>query len=323
MSEIQPEPLTTIVIPNWNGERWLPALFASIREQSLQPSEVIVVDNGSTDSSLEMLAAMTPAPTLVSLPSNAGFAAAVNLGIRKATTEFVALVNTDIVLERDWIERTQASLSADDRAGSAQTKMLDLSDPTMIYDTGNWLRRDGAAEQRGRWRRDSGDFDQPGEVWSACAGAALYRRDAVLRVGGFDELLFTYLEDVELGLRLHLDGWKCLYIPSVALHAGGGSEGALSEGAAHWVERNTLIIVFGYFPLRWAVPVLYRQVAWLIDHARKGTLKAFLSGMAAGLKLAPQALRARRRRDLSRVPAVIENRPWRGKRAGGHPLSPH
>ena len=312
----------TVVIPNWNGEDWLPALFESIAAQSRQPDEVIVVDNGSTDSSLGLIASLTPRPTVIAFESNQGFAAAVNAGIKRSATEFVALVNTDIVLSKDWLERALAEIAEEPSAASVQTKMVDMKDPTLLYDTGNWLRRDGATEQRGRRRTDTGEWDNVGEVWSACAGAAVYRVAAVRGVGGFDDRLFTYLEDVELGLRLRLAGWRCLYVPVVALHAGGGSSDALPAGATHWVERNTIMIITRYFPFRWIFPVIYRQVAWGVHHARSGTLGPFLTGLLAGLRQAPAMVRSRRETPRGSISLAIPPRPWHGSKAGGHPLSP-
>ncbi len=121
------------------------------------------------------------------------------------------------------------SLAGEPAAAAVACKMLSLADPTVIYDAGDILRRDGACEQRGRFRRDDGRWDQPGEVFGACAGAALYRRSVVLEIGGFDERYFAYLEDVDLALRLALVGWRCRYEPAVALHAG---EGLVTAAAA-------------------------------------------------------------------------------------------
>ena len=137
--------------------------------------------------------------------------------------------------------------------------MVDLGDPALLYDTGDVLRRDGACEQRGRFERDDGRFDAPGEVFGACAGAALYRRDVVMDAGGFDERFWTYLEDVDLALRLRLAGWGCRYEPVVARHAGEGSSVKLSKPLRYWVERNTLLLVAKAFPLRWLPWVAYRQ----------------------------------------------------------------
>ncbi|MEI6447530.1 MAG: glycosyltransferase family 2 protein, partial [Actinomycetes bacterium] len=314
----------SVVIPNWNGMRWLDGVLGSLERQSRRPLETIVVDNGSTDGSVDHLARRWPHVRVESWPENRGFAAAANGGIALATGELVALVNSDIELEPDWLERTREVLIANPGAASVATKMVDLVDPSLIYDTGDFLRRDGATEQRGRFRVDDGRFDSPGEVWSACAGAALYRGSAVTGVGGFDERLFTYLEDVELGLRLRQAGWRCLYEPAVARHAGGGSERALSGGATLWVERNTIAIVASHFPPRWLGPVLYRQAAWAWHHFRAGTLRSWLRGLRSGLALVPALARDRRSRPQPKVPIdqVIPNRPWRGPSAGGHPDSP-
>ena len=314
---------TSVVIPNWNGMRWLDGVLSSLEGQTVRPLETIVVDNGSTDGSLEHLARRWPGVVVDSWADNRGFAAAANSGFAKARGEFVAMVNSDVELSPDWIERTRAALLEAPDAGSVATKMVDLADPRVLYDTGDFLRRDGAAEQRGRFRTDEGRFDTPGEVWSACAGAALYRVSAVAEVGGFDERLFIYLEDVELGLRLRQAGWRCLYEPAIARHAGGGSERALSGGATLWVERNTVLIVARHFPVRWLGPVLYRQASWAWHHLRSGTFKAWVRGLFQGLALVPSVIRERRAERGARVPieSVVPNRPWRGPAAGGHSQS--
>jgi GT2 family glycosyltransferase len=313
------------VIPNWNGRRWLPDCLDSVARQTRAPAETIVVDNGSTDGSRELLAERFPAVRVVALERNHGFAVAANRGIAAAGAEAVALVNTDVVLAEDWLERATAALAADPRAAAVATKMVDLADPGVLYDAGDVLRRDGACEQRGRFRADEGRFDAPGEVFAACAGAAVYRREAVLAVGGFDESFFSYLEDVDLGLRLRLAGWRCRYEPVVARHAGGGSAGQLARPVPGWVERNTLLLVAKHFPARWLPQVAYRQLGWLRHAARTGGLGAHLRGAAAALPALPRALRARRALRRSAVVPIedaVPARPIRGPRAGGHPASP-
>jgi GT2 family glycosyltransferase len=185
------------------------------------------------------------------------------------------------------------------------------------------LRRDGACEQRGRFERDTGRYDAPGEVFSACAGAALYRRAAVLAAGGFDERFGTYLEDVELGLRLRMAGWACRWEPrAVARHAGGGSSGGLRHGPGAWVERNTLLLVARTFPLRWLPLVAYRQLAWAWHATRSGSLRAHLAGVRMALPLLPAFVRERgavRASAAVPVDAAVPRRPIRGPAAGGHP----
>jgi hypothetical protein len=309
-----------VVVPNWNGRRWLPALFASLREQTRAPDEVVVVDNGSSDGSLEWLAEQ--GVRTVALGRNTGFAFAANRGIEAVSAEAVALLNTDVELEPDWLERAAAALT--DRVASVATKMVLLDDPEVVDDAGDELRRDGVAHQRGHGRRDDGRFSVAGEAFSACAGAAVYRRSAVLEVGGFDERLFSYLEDVDLGLHLRLAGWACAYEPAVARHARHGSSGQLERSVDAWVARNTLLLVAKAFPLRWIGPVAYRQLSWIAEAAREGRLAEHLRGLAMALPALPAMLRERRRlRRTAAMPiaAVVPDRPWRGPRAGGHPES--
>lgn len=282
-----------VVIPNWNGAAWLTGCLDSLAAQTLPPAEVVVVDNGSTDGSLELLAGRPRPVRTIALGRNTGFAFAANRGLEAAESELVALVNTDVVLEPDWLERMANALREHPEAATAACKMVDLRDPGVLYDTGDFLRRDGACEQRGRFERDDGSFDRPGEAFSACAGAALYRRAAVLEVGGFDERFFAYLEDVELGLRLRLRGWTCRYEPAVARHAGGATSGRLRRPLLGWVERNTLLLVAKWFPLRWVPYVLYRQAGWAWHAARERRLRAHWEGARAALRELPAVVRER------------------------------
>ncbi len=314
-----------VVVPNWNGRRWLPGLIASLRAQTRAAEEIVVVDNGSTDDSLPWLASEAPEVRVLALGQNTGFAVAANRGIAATDAPFVALINTDVELAPDWLARTTARLIAEPRAASVATKMVSLVDPGRIDDAGDILRRDGVCEQRGRGRVDDGRWDEPGEVFSACAGAALYRRAPVVAAGGFDERYFAYLEDVDLGLRLQLGGWSCAYEPVVARHAGGGSSEALQRGVPALTARNTILLAARAFPPRWLGPVLYRQASWLVDAARHGTLGAHLAGVAAGLTGAPAMLAERaalRRASVVSIDVVMPVRPWWGPQAGGHPESP-
>jgi GT2 family glycosyltransferase len=313
---------TSVVIPNWNGRRWLPACLEGIATQHLSPAEVIVVDNGSSDDSLSYLRASHPGVSVISLPANTGFAHAANRGLDAARFELVALVNTDVVLAPDWLERMTGALLVDPGAASVACKMLALDDPSRVYDAGDILRRDGACEQRGRFGRDDGRWDEPGEIYGACAGAAVYRRDTVRALGGFDERYFAYLEDVDLALRLRLAGWRCWYEPAVAYHAAAGSSHQLEGGHEYLVARNTLYLVAKAFPARWLPLVAYRQAGWAYHALRERRLRTHLGALAAAVPMIADALRARRGlRAGARVPidAVVPSRPIRGPRAGGHP----
>ncbi|MCW3002163.1 MAG: glycosyltransferase family 2 protein [Conexibacter sp.] len=304
-----------VVVPNRDGRRWLPGLLASLRAQTRPPDRLVVVDDGSRDDSVAWLRG--EGVDVVVRPASGGFSAAVNSGLAAVGgCAAIALVNTDVALAPDWLERTVAVLEAVPTAGSVATKMVAMDDPGTIDDAGDALRRDGVCEQRGRGRRDeSGRFDVPGEVWGACAGAALYRRRALDAVGGFDESYGMYLEDVDVALRLQLAGWTCRYEPVVARHAGAGSGAAVG----YWVARNTLLLVARWFPWRWAPYVAYRQASWLVDAARRGVLRDHLRGLAAAVPLLPAAVRARRPGLRGAMERAVPPRPWRGPLAGGHP----
>ena len=317
------EPVT-VVVPAWNGERWLPGLFGSLAAQTRPPAEVIVVDNGSTDATLDWLAREAPEARVLAQGRNTGFAMAANRGLLAARTEFVALVNTDVVLAPGWIEAMAARLEAEPGCASVACKMVRLGNEAILDDCGDVLRRDGVCEQRGHGRRDDGRWDAAGEVFGACGGAALYRRSAVRDAGAFDERFFSYLEDVDLALRLQLGGWRCAYEPrAVAHHAGGGSSDQLRAPVAYWTARNTLLLLSKYWRAGWLPYVGYRQLSWLDEAARAGRLGIHLRGLAAGLRLVPAGLRERRvwRTRPVQIEVVVPRRPWRGPRAGGHPQS--
>ena len=310
-----------VVVPCRDGLRWLPGLLASLRAQTRRPDALLVVDDASSDGSASWLRAR--GIEVLALERNAGFAAAANRGVRAVDADAVALVNTDVRLAPDWLERAERRLGPG--VASVATKMVRLDDPSVLDDCGDVLRRDGVCEQRGHGRRDTGAYDEPGEVFSACAGAALYLRSAFLALGGFEESFVAYLEDVDLGLRLRLAGWRCAYEPAVALHAGQGSAASLARPVRRLVARNTLLLVARHFPARWAGPVAYRQAAWLWHAARAGALRDHVAGLADGLALVPGALRARRALRAGarlHVADVVAPVPWRGPRAGGHPRNP-
>jgi GT2 family glycosyltransferase len=300
----------------------VPGCLQSLTGQTFAPAEVIVVDNGSSDGSVAYLAAEHPTVQIIALERNTGFAHAANRGVAAAAHQLVALINTDIVLMPDWIARMVATACEHPSAASVACKMLSLSDPDRVYDAGDVLRRDGACEQRGRFMRDDGRFDTPGDVFGACAGAALYRRTVVLSAGGFDERYFAYLEDVDLALRLRLAGWGCRYEPAVALHAGGGSSPQLAGGHDALVTRNTLFLVARAFPLRWLPAVAYRQAGWSWHAFRERRLRAHVRALASVRPLLATAVRERRplrAASLLPIERVVPQRPFRGPQAAGHP----
>jgi GT2 family glycosyltransferase len=228
------------VVVTWNSLRHLPGLFGSLAEQTCGPIEVVAVDNGSSDGGAAWVREHWPAARVIENGANLGFCAANNQGIAASSGEFVLLVNTDVVLEPDFIALLVAELDADPGLGWASGKLLLGPAPSVRcgeereHDRGYGRGRviDSAGEvffktlrmvNRGQGDADRGQYDAREEVFGVTAAAALYRRAMLedLRLGDdyFDRDFFSYLEDSDLNWRAQLRGWRCLYEPrAVAYH---------------------------------------------------------------------------------------------------------
>ena len=316
----------SVVIPTWNGRAMLDLALDSLDRQSLTPLEVIVVDNGSTDGTVEHLRERRPEVEVVALAENAGFAAGVNRGLERARGEYVALVNNDVELHPDCLRELAAALERDAGAASAASKMLRFDDRSVIDATGDTLRWSGVALQRGQGERDTGQYDRPERVFSACAGAALYRRSAFAAVGMFDEAFFAYLEDVDWGFRAQLAGHGCAYVPTaIAYHVGSAStrrEGKPDPFFYGLPRRNDVWLVLKNYPagaLLRAAPLLLVNHAGLVYVAiRDGMARAHFAALRAAVAGLPRVLRQRRaiqaarrvgRRELD--PLITRGRPPR------------
>jgi GT2 family glycosyltransferase len=213
-----------VVIPTWNGRELLDAALSSLARQSLAAAEVIVVDNGSTDGTTAHVKEHWPAASLVALEGNRGFAAAVNAGVAASSSEYVALLNNDMELDPEWLASLVAALDGDPGAGSAASKLRMLREPELLDGAGDLVTWYGATWRRGHGEPDRGQYDDPGVVASPCAGAALYRRQALEQVGGFDERFFLYCEDKDLCRRIRAAAYDVCYEPQATVrHRGGAS----------------------------------------------------------------------------------------------------
>lgn len=288
-------PKVTIVIPVWNGAAWLAACLDALAAQSFRDFTMIVVDNGSTDDSRALVARHAPQAALIAWDCNRGFAAAVNAGIRASRTEYVALLNMDTRPCPDWLLNLVQAMdkSAPDIGGLA-SKMLSMTDPAVVDDCGDSLSWQGAAAKRGHGR-SAAEFEKGEEIFSPCAGAALYRKSFLDELGGFDERFFAYLEDVDLGLRGRLRGYRYLFVPSAeVLHQGHGS-GLPQARYVRLITRNRIILLLKNLPvrllIRHALSLLYGQIYFFIAYRRP---LAALAGYLSVLPLLPHILRERR-----------------------------
>jgi GT2 family glycosyltransferase len=303
-----------VIVPNWNGRELLEVLMPSLAAQDFEGASVLIVDNGSTDGSVNYLRESWPDVEVLALPGNVGFAPAVNRGIEAGDSELVALLNNDMEVEPRWLAELVAELDGHPEAGSATSKLLDFTNREMLDGTGDVLAWSGNANRRGQGDRDDGSYDDRREVFSACAGAALYRRTALDDVGRFDEDFFAYLEDVDWGFRARLRGWGCRYVPtSVAYHMGGATTRRTSDLEVYLNRRNQLALVIKNFPagalLRYGWLVGLEQLHALWSALRTRALGAQLRAWRDALRRLPATFAKRREIQRRRPAGVRELRP--------------
>jgi GT2 family glycosyltransferase len=300
-------PRVAVVVPTWNGRELLGTLMPSLAAQRFTDFEVVVVDNGSSDGSRELIAQSWPDVRLIALAQNIGFAAAVNRGIASTRSQYVALVNNDIELDPDWLGALVAALDADPRAASAACKLLSFHDRAVLDGAGDELTWSGVARRRGFGERDTGQYETGGYVFSACAGAALYRRSAFERVGLFDEDFFAYFEDVDWGFRAQLAGYRCRYVPTAVAYHMAAATTDRSPGLGTYLRaRNRIALVLKNFPLghlvRHAPDLLLEEIMGCVAAARDGHAALVPRALSDAVRALPRTLR--KRREIQRRRAV-------------------
>ncbi|OPX70060.1 MAG: Glycosyltransferase AglI [Methanoregulaceae archaeon PtaB.Bin056] len=252
-------PLISIVIPNYNGKHFLEGCLSSIAAQTYRDFETILVDNASRDGSVPFVKDRFPWVLVVENPENLGFAGGTNSGIRRAKGRYILTLNNDTRLDPDFLKEVKTAIESDSAVGVVAPKML-LMDGR-INSTGMCISLSGAAWNRGMCEDDRGQYDAPGPVIGACAGAALYRRELFDDIGLFDEDFFLYHEDVDLSFRVFLAGWECLYWPkAVVWHENSGTLDYGSDLCIYYVNRNILWFVAKSYPL-W---LLFSSLPWII-----------------------------------------------------------
>jgi GT2 family glycosyltransferase len=289
----------TVVIPNWNGRRFLSTCLGSLRRQSLENFETVLVDNGSTDDSVAFVRRNFPEVRVLPLGGNRGFSVAANAGIRASGTEYVALLNNDTEVDPGWLKTLVRAADSHPEAGLFASKLVDFNDRRVLDGAGDVLRRSGLPYRLGHGEPDRGQYDEAAFVFGACAAAALYRRSMLDDIGLFDEDFFANCEDGDLSFRAQLAGYRCLYVPgSVVYHMGSATFGRRSPTATRLGTRNSLCmlvknvptpLVLGFLPF-----VAVGQLSRLVVTASTSTLRAHLEGLAGALRLLPLMLRKRR-----------------------------
>jgi GT2 family glycosyltransferase len=248
--------LVDVVIVNYNAGPHLAKVIQSLQIQTFRDFRILVVDNGSTDGSLEGLAPGAIPLEIVPAGRNLGFAAGNNLAIRRhVSAEWLALLNPDAFPHPDWLQELMAAAAAHTDYQFFGCRMLDATDPTRLDGVGDVYHVSGLYWREGHGRRDGPVHRTSKEIFSPCAAAALYRTEDVLEIGGFDEDFFCYGEDVDLAFRLRLAGRRCLYVAeSVVEHMGSGIVGLRSDFQLYHGHRNLFWVYVKNMPgwLFWA-----------------------------------------------------------------------
>ena len=277
----------TVVIPNYNGLKFMEPCMAALEKQTCKDFEILVVDNGSSDGSVDWLKSHQY-PTIF-LEENTGFSGAVNVGIKASKTPFVLLLNNDTEVEPDFIGAMIKAIRRSDQIFAVSSKMVQMYHKELMDDAGDMYSVLGWAYQRGVGRSSKG-YNREREVFSACAGAAIYRRAVFEQIGYFDEMHFAYLEDIDVCYRAKIFGWHNRYCPTaVVYHVGSGTSGSKYNAfKVRLAARNNVYLNYKNMPLfQLLVNFLPITMGIIVKYGffqKLGFGKEYLDGVKEGIK---------------------------------------
>lgn len=242
---------TAVITANWNGKGLLKECLGSLRKQSYRNFVTIVVDNGSTDGSAEYVMKNFPEVRVISLRKNKGFTGGNNAGFVEAMKDkgikYLVTLNNDAVAERDWLKNLISAAKSDKNAASCSSKVLYLFNKDKIDTAGIAIYQDGHGQSRGGLENAS-KYVKKEEIFGASAVAALWKREALEKVGLFDSMFFMYQEEIDLAWRLRYAGYKSIFVPNaIVYHAHSATSRPFSPLKAYCSERNRLWLVFKNF----------------------------------------------------------------------------
>ena len=297
----------SVVIPNLDGAERIGESLDSLLEQT-QKAGIIVVDNASTDGSLELIEQKYPDVILLKNDKNLGFAGGVNVGIRYAMgeqAEYIALFNNDAIADKKWLGHLINFLDDNPKAGIATSKMIDSENGT-LDSTGECYTIWGLPYPRGRGELDKKQYDDQSQVFGASGGASLYRVKMLEQIGLFDEDFFAYYEDVDLSFRAQLAGWKVAYVPNAVVHHQiGATSGKIRGFTTYQTLKNLPLLLWKNVP--WALmPKVWPRLVvaytgFVIAALGRGQFTPVLKGLLMGTVLWPKKLIERHKIQKMRV----------------------
>lgn len=285
--------MVTIIIPNYNGYAFLKDCLDALAAQLTKDVHVLVVDNGSTDESVSFLKERKEVETIF-LTRNTGFCGAVNAGIRASHTKYVILLNNDTKVCPGYVDALVRTMEQDTRIFSASAKMLQMHAPELIDDAGDEYCALGWAFSRGKGKKAE-RYDKPAEVFAACGGASIYRRQVFEEIGYFDDHHFAYLEDIDIGYRARIFGYRNVYAPEAGvLHVGSGSSGSRHNAfKVKLSSRNSVYLPWKNMPfVQLVLNAPFLAAGYLVKYlffVRKGLGKEYCKGFLEGLRLCRSA----------------------------------
>lgn len=308
---------STIVIPNYNGIDHIEKCLRSLADE---PAHIIVVDNGSSDGSREVVQEQFPEVELLCLDRNYGFCGAVNAGIEKSNTTYVILLNNDTEVQRGFVRALEQPMERHPEVFSGAAQTRNMNRPELIDDAGDYYCALGWAFAMGKDKPVEG-FERARHIFAACGAAAIYRRKLFGEIGCMDENHFAYLEDIDLGYRARINGYHNIYIPeAVVYHAGSAVSGSrYNEFKVDLSSRNSVYLAYKNMPLFQLLlnmPLLLTGFAVkTVFFMKKGLGAVYLKGLCKGVRLCAsgegRAHKVRYERENLRSYILIQLELWR------------
>ena len=280
---------TTVVIPNYNGKEFLKDCLDSLQKGTIVPA-IVVVDNGSSDGSTTFIKEHYPQVQVIAFSENRGFSAAVNAGIEYADTPYVFLLNNDTTVHEDAVACLEREMDNHPNAFSMEARMVQMKNPDKLDSAGDFYCALGWAFARGK-DKPYHTFERKSKIFSACAGAAIYRKSYFEKTGLFDDNHFAYLEDVDIGYRARIYGYDNYYIPeAIVYHVGSGASGSrYNEFKIRLSARNSIYLVYKNMPfLQMLLNLPFLLLGYLVKtlfFIKKGFGRTYFNGLIKGFQL--------------------------------------
>lgn len=275
----------TVIIPNFNGKGYLDTCLGALERQTFRDFKVVLVDNGSKDGSVEWTKEHYPRVECIALPENTGFCGAVNIGIQFSRTPYVLLLNNDTEVQEDFVRQMVEGIRRHPKAFSCSARMLQYYDREKIDDAGNYYCALGWAFARGKGQ-PAERYVREEKIFASCGGAAIYRREVLNEIGGFDNEHFAYLEDTDIGYRSRIYGYENWYLPkAVVYHVGSGTSGSrYNQFKIRYSSRNNIYMIYKNMPVLQILLNLPLLAAGFGAKLVFFTIKGFGREYAAGIK---------------------------------------